>query len=84
MRPNAWIGEALKRRGITQKELAVRTGMDPTILSRKLRCDREFLYSEVVKICLELDIDNPLPIFDTKKIKRDGGTSRSAGRAISS
>ncbi len=84
MRPNAWISAALKRKGITQKELAGRIGMDPTMLSRKLRCDREFLYSEVVKICIELDIENPLPIFETKKIERDAGTSHSVGRAISS
>lgn len=55
-----------------------------TVLSDKLRCKREFLYSEVVRICVELDIENPLPLFQTKKIERDAGTSRSVGRATTS
>ena len=68
MMPNEWIRDALKNAGITQKELAKRVGMAPTSLSHKLSLRREFLYSEVVFICRELGIENPLPLFETKKI----------------
>lgn len=79
MRTNTWINDLLKKNGITQKELANRVGLSPTVLSNKLRCKREFLYSEVVHICIELGITNPLPLFQTKKIERDAATSRPGG-----
>lgn len=71
LRQNEWIYVVLKKKGITQKELAHRIGMVPSVLSDKLHCRREFLYSEIVQICAELDIENPLPLFQTKKLLKN-------------
>ena len=65
---NSWIAEALSRKGISQRELARRIGIAPETLNRKLKGKEELRYWEVARICAELDIDNPLPLFETKKL----------------
>ena len=55
-----WLYEKLQKKGISQAELARRIGKDSSELCKKFRGKIPFLYSEVVKICRELDIDNPL------------------------
>ena len=79
MTSNIWIRKALKEAGLTQKELANKLGVDPTVLSHKLHGRREFLYSEVVLICEILKIDNPLPLFETKKLSERKKNPAEAG-----
>lgn len=55
-----WLYEKLKEKKLTQAELARRLGMSPRSLCNKFQDKQPFLYREVIKICRELDIDNPL------------------------
>ena len=55
-----WVKEKLKEKGLSQAELARRIGMDNSYLTKKFQGKHPFLYSEVVAICRELGIDNPL------------------------
>ena len=54
-----WLYEKLQKKGISQAELARRIGKDSSELCKKFRGKIPFLYSEVVMICRELDIDTP-------------------------
>ena len=56
----AWVFAKLKEKGVTQAELARRIGIDPRTICKKFKGGAPFLYSEVVAICRELGIDNPL------------------------
>ena len=69
MRHNGWIEEKLRKKGISQRELARRIGLAHETLNRKLSCKEEFRYWEIALICKELDIENPLPLVETKKLK---------------
>ncbi|MBR6603530.1 MAG: helix-turn-helix transcriptional regulator [Clostridia bacterium] len=55
-----WLFAKLKEKGISQAELARRIGLSPRTLCNKFQGKQPFLYSEVVKICIELGITNPL------------------------
>ena len=62
-----WLYSKLKEKGTTQKELARMVGILPSTLSKKFHGELPFLYSEVVRICEILEIDNPLPYFPQKR-----------------
>ena len=55
-----WLYEKLQAKGLSQAELARRIGTSPRSLCNKFQDKQPFLYREVLKICRELDIDNPL------------------------
>lgn len=55
-----WLYEKLQKKGLTQAKLARRIDKDPSLLCKKFNGKQPFLYSEVVQICRELEIDNPL------------------------
>lgn len=55
-----WLYEKLQEKGMTQAELAKRIDKDPSLLCKKFKGKQPFLYSEVVQICRELGINNPL------------------------
>lgn len=55
-----WLYEKLQQKGLTQAELARRIGKDNSLLCKKFQGKHPFLYSEVVMICRELGIENPL------------------------
>lgn len=53
----------LFERGVLQKDIAATLGITPRTLSKKMRGQLDFTYSEVYAICKTLDIDNPLDVF---------------------
>ena len=55
-----WLYEKLQQKGLTQAELARRIDVHPRSLCKKFQGKQPFLYREVVAICRELEIDNPL------------------------
>lgn len=55
-----WLCIKLNEKGISQAQLARRLGISPRSLCNKFQGKQPFLYSEVLKICRELEIDNPL------------------------
>lgn len=57
-----WVHEKLKNKGISQAELARRIGITPRSLCNKFGGKQPFLYDEIVKICGELGINNPLDL----------------------
>lgn len=65
---NVWIKGKLKQKGMRQKELADALGIANETLSRKIRGAEEFRYWEVVRICAILEIENPLPLFKSKRL----------------
>ena len=58
----------LKQKGITQKELAEQLGIAFETLNRKINGVDEFRYWEVVRICAILEIENPMPVFKSKRL----------------
>ena len=58
-----WVFTKLKEKGISQAELARRIGIQPRSLCNKFQGKQPFLYREVVAICRELGIENPL-VYD--------------------
>lgn len=55
-----WLSTKLRAKKISQAELARRIGISPRGLCNKFKGKQPFLYREVVMICGELDIKNPL------------------------
>lgn len=49
-----------KEKGLSQAALARKLGITPRSLCKKFKGNQPFLYREVVAICRELDIQNPL------------------------
>ena len=54
-----WVQDKLRKKGISQAELARRIGITPRSLCNKFGGKQPFLYDEIDKICDELDIRNP-------------------------
>lgn len=50
----------VKDKGLSQAALARKIGITPRSLCNKFKGNQPFLYREVVAICKELDIQNPL------------------------
>lgn len=57
----------LAERGISQKEVAKAIGMNENYFSDRMTGDVDFRWSEVVKICRLLEIDDPLKVFEPKE-----------------
>lgn len=57
----------LAERGISQKEVAKAIGMNENYFSDRMTGDVDFRWSEVVKICRLLEIENPLKVFEPKE-----------------
>lgn len=53
----------LKKKKLTQKELAAELGIEGGTLSRKIIGKQPFTYGEVAYICKRLNIENPLGVF---------------------
>jgi|Cm827metagenome_2_1110796.scaffolds.fasta_scaffold47939_1 DNA-binding helix-turn-helix protein len=53
----------MAEKGISQDRLAVRIGISPQTLCRKISGKRDFKLAEIVKICEVLNIENPIDIF---------------------
>ena len=53
----------LFERGVLQKDIAATLGITPRTLSKKMRGQLDFTYSEVYNICRVLGINNPLDVF---------------------
>lgn len=47
----------IKSKGLTQRALADKIGMNPSTLSIKLKCGSFFSQEEIIKICTVLEID---------------------------
>lgn len=58
----------LFNRGISQRSLARELGVTPKTLSEKLIGKKDFRWREVVVICRQLNITNPLEIFPSEPI----------------
>jgi|GEM_PF-2751554 len=58
-----WLYEKLHSQKLTQAKLAEMIGIDKGTLNKKFGGKLPFLYSEVVRICEILRIDNPIPYF---------------------
>lgn len=57
----------LAERGISQKEVAKAIGMNENYFSDRMTGDVDFRWSEVVKICRLLEIEDPLKVFEPKE-----------------
>lgn len=57
----------LAERGISQKAVAKAIGMNENYFSDRMTGDVDFRWSEVVKICRLLEIDDPLKVFEPKE-----------------
>lgn len=57
----------LAERGISQKAVAKAIGMNENYFSDRMTGDVDFRWSEVVKICRLLEIENPLKVFEPKE-----------------
>lgn len=57
----------LYEKGVTQKQLAARLGVDQKTLSYKMKGKREFTFSEVWEICMALGVSNPFDVFVYQK-----------------
>ena len=57
----------LAERGISQKAVAKAIGMNVNYFSDRMTGDVDFRWSEVVKICRLLEIENPLKVFEPKE-----------------
>jgi len=58
----------IKELGMTQKEVAVASGISGNSLSRKLNGKRDFRLCEIERLCKTLGIDNPNRIFFDLKV----------------
>ena len=54
-------------RGISQREVAGVLELTPKTISAKMCGKQDFTYTEVVKLCELLGIENPLGVIETKK-----------------
>lgn len=57
----------MAEQGISQNQVAKAIGMNANYLSNRMTGDTDFRWSEVVKICKLLNIDNPLNVFEPKE-----------------
>jgi len=59
----------LVEKQIPQYELAKRLGVSEKTMSGRMNGLLDFSWSEIVKICKILDIENPIGIIDTQTIE---------------